>query len=177
MTTSIQDFHMPRYHEIPDVGLYLDQTVKYINRAVSSMGYGEITSSMVSNYVKKGYISNPIKKQYSPEQIARLLFMTVVKNSISMENIGRLFTLQRNRYTPDVAYDYFCDELENMLLLTFGYKETSDTIGDTSTLEKQMLRSLIIAVANTIYLSDCFDHISWTEGPGGILTPGADEAH
>ena len=32
MTVDIERFHMPRYHDLPDVGLYLDQTVKYINR-------------------------------------------------------------------------------------------------------------------------------------------------
>ncbi len=169
MTASIRDFHMPRYQEIPDVGLYLDQTVKYINRSVAPLGYGEITSSMVSNYVKKGYIPNPVKKQYDTEQIARLLFITVVKNSITMENIGRLFILQRNRYSPDIAYNYFCDELENVLMLTFGLKETYDQIGETDTREKQMLRSLIVAVANTIYLSDCFDRVNWDEVPGKPL--------
>lgn len=169
MTASIRDFHMPRYQEIPDVGLYLDQTVKYINRSVAPLGYGEITSSMVSNYVKKGYIPNPVKKQYDTEQIARLLFITIVKNSITMENIGRLFILQRNRYSPDIAYNYFCDELENVLMLTFGLKETYDQIGETDTREKQMLRSLIIAVANTIYLSDCFDRVNWDEVPGKAL--------
>lgn len=169
MTASIRDFHMPRYQEIPDVGLYLDQTVKYINRSVAPLGYGEITSSMVSNYVKKGYIPNPVKKQYDTEQIARLLFITIVKNSITMENIGRLFILQRNRYSPDIAYNYFCDELENVLMLTFGLKETYDQIGETDTREKQMLRSLIVAVANTIYLSDCFDRVNWDEVPGKPL--------
>ncbi len=169
MTASIRDFHMPRYQEIPDVGLYLDQTVKYINRSVAPLGYGEITSSMVSNYVKKGYIPNPVKKQYDTEQIARLLFITVVKNSITMENIGRLFILQRNRYSPDIAYNYFCDELENVLMLTFGLKETYDQIGETDTREKQMLRSLIVAVANTIYLSDCFDRVNLDEVPGKPL--------
>ena len=169
MTASIRDFHMPRYQEIPDVGLYLDQTVKYINSYFCTFCGVELTSSMVSNYVKKGYIPNPVKKQYDTEQIARLLFITIVKNSITMENIGRLFILQRNRYSPDIAYNYFCDELENVLMLTFGLKETYDQIGETDTREKQMLRSLIVAVANTIYLSDCFDRVNWDEVPGKPL--------
>ena len=32
MIAQISEFRMPRYREIPDVGLYLDQTVKYMNR-------------------------------------------------------------------------------------------------------------------------------------------------
>ena len=32
MPAYIEQFRLPRYREIPDVGLYLDQTVKYVNR-------------------------------------------------------------------------------------------------------------------------------------------------
>ena len=31
MAIDISIFRMPRWREIPDVGLYLDQTIKYIN--------------------------------------------------------------------------------------------------------------------------------------------------
>lgn len=62
MIAQISEFRMPRYREIPDVGLYLDQTVKYMNRYLAPLGCMEITTSMVSNYVKKGYISNPVRK-------------------------------------------------------------------------------------------------------------------
>ena len=94
MIAQISEFRMPRYREIPDVGLYLDQTVKYMNRYLAPLGCMEITTSMVSNYVKKGYISNPVRKQYSAEQIAYLLFIAVAKSALSMENITRLFQMQ-----------------------------------------------------------------------------------
>ena len=31
MADPIHNFHLPRYQEIPDVGLYLEQTAKYID--------------------------------------------------------------------------------------------------------------------------------------------------
>ena len=52
MPAMIKTFRLPRFREIPDMGLYLDQTVKYINRFLEPLGGMEITSSMVSNYVK-----------------------------------------------------------------------------------------------------------------------------
>ncbi len=82
MPTEIQRFRLPRYREIPDVGLYLDQTVKYINGFLMVLGDMEITASMVSNYVKKGYISNPVRKQYSARQIAQLFFIAIAKTVI-----------------------------------------------------------------------------------------------
>ena len=153
MIISIERFRLPRYHEIPDVGLYLDQTVKYINRYLEPLGCIEITASMVSNYVKKGYISSPVKKQYDAEQIARLFFITVAKRVISMENITRMFAMQRACYDNATAYDYFCAEMENMLLYTFALKSSPDVIGRTETEAKKMLRSVILAVTQIIYLN------------------------
>ena len=83
----------------------------------------------------------------------------MAKNIISMENIRKLFEMQRKVYTDQVAYDYFCSELENMLYYIFGFKDSVDTIGTTDSPEKEMLRSLIIAVAHMIYLSYGFEKI------------------
>lgn len=163
MSVSIEGFRLPRYHEIPDVGLYLDQTIKYINRSLAPLGCVEITASMVSNYVKKGYIDNLVKKQYSDEQIARLMFMTLAKTVLTMENIARLFAVQKASYSSQVAYDYFCTELENMLRHVFGLQEALETVGTTDTPQKAMLRSVIIAVTNVIYLSDRLEAMTGAE--------------
>ena len=64
----VNEKRLPRYREIPNVGLYLDQVVKYINENLEPL-HLSITPSMLSNYVKKGYIASPIKKQYYAEQI------------------------------------------------------------------------------------------------------------
>lgn len=53
MRFSARDYRMPRYKEIPNVGLYLEQTVKYINECLAPIEIS-ITPSMLSNYVKKG---------------------------------------------------------------------------------------------------------------------------
>ena len=159
MAACIEQFRMPRYREIPDVGLYLDQTVKYVNRYLAPLGCMEITSSMVSNYVKKGYISNPVRKQYAADQIAYLFFISVAKSVLSMDNIARLFDMQKKMYTSEIAYDFFCEELENMLQYTFGLKETVDEVGtpEDKSETKNMLRSTIIAVTHIIYLSNRFE--------------------
>ncbi len=159
MAVCIEQFRMPRYQEIPDVGLYLDQTVKYINRYLAPLGCMEITSSMVSNYVKKGYISNPVRKQYDAEQIAYLFFISIAKSVLSMENIARLFEMQKQTYSAPVAYDFFCQELENMLQYTFGLKEEMEVVGtpEDQSENKAMLRSTIIAVTHIISLSSRFD--------------------
>lgn len=157
MAIRLESFRMPRYREIPDVGLYLDQTVKYINRYVAPLGCVEITASMVSNYVKKGYIRNPVHKQYDAKQIVQLFFIAVVKNVLSMENIGYMFDCLE-AYPLDAAYNFFCDEFERLLAQTFGSAppERTETQDMSSAYPVQMFRSVITAVVHVIYLSDCF---------------------
>ena len=103
----IKDFSLPRYNDIPNVGLYLEQVVKYISEYLEPLGSFSLTGSMVSNYVKKGLVENPVKKQYDREQIAYLFFIAVAKNMLSMEDIRLLFEKQHNTYEPKRAYDYF----------------------------------------------------------------------
>lgn len=154
MAISIESFRMPRYDEIPDMGLYLDQTIKYINRQLQPLGSMEITSSMVSNYVKKGYIENPVKKQYNAEQIASLLFIAIAKSVLSMDSIALMMQMQREAYASQTAYNYFCDEMENTFRFLFGLQPELKILGNSNTELKSMLRSVIVAVANVIYVND-----------------------
>ena len=153
---SIQHFALPRYEEIPNVGLYLEQTSKYISEYLSCLEDCALTGSMISNYVKKGLISNPVKKQYNREQIAYLIFIAVAKSVLSMEDIRLLIRLQQGAYEPQKAYEYFRMELENVLLFVFGLKETLDTVGHDRTHAKNMLRTVIIAAAHKAYLDKYF---------------------
>ena len=148
----ISDFSLPRYNDIPNVGLYLEQVVKYISEYLEPLGSFSFTASMVSNYVKKGLIENPVKKQYDREQVAYLFYIAVAKNVLSMDDIRLLFEMQHKTYTPKRAYDYFCGEFENVLQFVFGIKEQLDTVGTDSNDTKTMLRNTIIAVAYKVYL-------------------------
>lgn len=149
---SVQDFALPLYDQIPNVGLYLEQTAKYISEYLSCLGQVSLTSSMISNYVKKKLISNPVKKLYSRDQIAHLIFIAVVKSVLSIEEIQLMLRLQQNTYSTQRAYDYFCAELQNVLLFTMGVKDTLSELGSDSSEEKGLLRSAIIAVAHKAYL-------------------------
>ena len=152
----IAGFRLPRYQEIPDVGLYLEQTAKYIADILAPLTEGAVTGSMISNYVKRGLVSNPVKKQYSREQIAYLIYIATVKNVLAMDDIRLTVSIQKRSYPPQVAYDYFCMELENVLEYVFGRKTALDAVGVEHTDEKIMLRNTIITAAHKIYLEKLF---------------------
>lgn len=149
---AIKDFDLPRYKEVPDVGFYLDQTVKYINNVFAVVPNMEITSSMISNYVKKGIIDRPNKKCYSRDQICYLMFILIGKNVLSMENIQILFEEQRKTYTAETAYEYLRAELRNTLFYVSGLKDELQPIGVTNTDTKTLLRNTIMSVCYKIYL-------------------------
>ncbi len=150
-------FALPRYRELPSVGLYLDQTVQYVNSCFRTFCGVELTSSMVSNYVKKGILSHPVKKKYTREQIASLLYIAVSKTVLSMENIDTLFKMQRAHCSAEAAYNYFCEEMENCLPFVFGCTREIRDLATDAAEEKLLLRSTILAAANKLYLDCCFD--------------------
>ena len=102
MIEAIEGFRLPRYAQIPDVGLYLEQVVRYVNTHLAPLGEPELTSSMVSNYVKQGLISSPIKKSYTAEHLARLLFIAVVKPVVPLV-LPLPFSPSRDRISPHMT--------------------------------------------------------------------------
>lgn len=156
---SPRDFKLPRYTELPHSGLYLEQTSQYINDILAPLGCAALTPSMISNYVKKDLIKSPVKKLYNADQIAYLITINILKTVLPMENIQKLFTMQQESYASDVAYDYFGEELENVLQYVYKAKDQMEEIGTSSTLLKTMLRNSIISVAHIIYLNECFRNL------------------
>lgn len=66
ITADIAAFRLPRYAQIPEVGLYLEQVVRYINARLAPLGEPELTGSMVSNYVKQKLVPAPQKSCIQP---------------------------------------------------------------------------------------------------------------
>ncbi len=157
---SVRNFRLPRYHEIPNGGLYLEQTPQYISDYLGGILPGCMTSSMISNYVKKGLIASPAKKQYSREQIAYLFFIAVAKNVLSLDALQGFIRLQQQTYPLEKAYNYFVAEFENLLKFSFECKDSIDMVGVETSDEKRLLFSCIAAASQMIYLEKCLETIA-----------------
>lgn len=153
---AVQHFRLPRYQELPTVELYLDQTTELLNEHLAILGDVKITSSMISNYVKHHLIRRPIKKRYGADQIAELFFIAVAKNVMSLNDLKAALKIQRASYATATAYDYFAEELENVLAYVFGLKANLATIGEEQSEYKHMLRNIIKAVAYKTYIDRYF---------------------
>lgn len=153
---AVQHFRLPRYQELPTVELYLDQTTELLNEHLAILGDVKITSSMISNYVKHHLIRRPIKKRYGADQIAELFFIAVAKNVMSLNDLKAALKIQRASYATATAYDYFAEELENVLAYVFGLKANLATIGEEQSEYKHMLRNIIKAASYKIYVDQYF---------------------
>lgn len=152
---SIKDFKLPTYNEIPNVGLYLEQVTKYISEYIEPLGMS-ITSSMVSNYVKKDLVANPVKKQYNRDQIAYLMFIAMAKSVLQLEDLKLFIGVQKNSYDSETAYNYFATEMEKILQTVFTQGDYVDGDEQSFTLEKNMLRNTAVAISHKVYLEKFF---------------------
>lgn len=112
-------FHIPRWEELPNIDLYMDQVITFIQQSLlicpNNRGDSIITPSMVNNYVKLNLIPKPIKKKYNRRHLAYLIVISILKNIFTIQDIkeGILFQTQINE--KKVAYNSFCEEQEKAI--------------------------------------------------------------
>lgn len=157
ITRQLLAFHMPRYDELPQMDLYRDQVIAFVDATFAPMksftDSDWLTPSMVNNYVKSGLIAPPQKRLYGREQIARLLVICIFKQVLSISAIAALFRIQTMTYMVDVAYDYVATELENGVTAAFGLD--TDPLPDTAhrvTRESLLVRNAVSAFVSKMYL-------------------------
>lgn len=163
ITSEIMKFRMPRYQELPRINLYLEQIIDevvYILNpilGVNEEGNKWITRTMVGNYVKQGIIPRPVGKKYTKEHIAYLVYVSIAKQVLSMDEIKRLLEIQRKAYPIKLAYNYLCNEFENALQEIFKREDLCPPSYKTSDVEANVFRSTVIAVGYTIYTRKMLD--------------------
>ena len=163
VSQSVRDFRFPRYNEIPNMGLYLDQATKYVCEYLAPLGEYTLTPSMISNYVKKGLIANPVRKQYGREQIAYLFFIAIAKSVLSLDALTGFIKVQQSSYALPKAYDYFCEQFEELLRFTFELQDNLEMVGEDNTDEKRLLFTCIVAAVQKVSLEKCLEAIAKEE--------------
>ncbi len=154
-------YHMPRWNELPDIDLYLDQVVNYLERylGIFSVNKDEkiITKTMINNYVKQNIIPAPNKKKYNRTHIAYLLVICVLKQVYSINDIGKLISLTIEHYDTGKAYNRFCANLEVSMKHVFTKKEFPNC--EKMTQEQYLLKNVVQSFANKIYVEFTFLNI------------------
>lgn len=129
-------FRLPEWDEIPDFGLYMEQTVdllrKYLDYLPPELKEEEVvTSSAINNYVRRGIMPGPIKKKYYRPHIVCLLMICTLKQSLNMSMIKIALP------TCECSADARCDECAKSPV---GSAENSCTSGVRSAYESFISR-------------------------------------
>ena len=96
-----KEFHLPRWEELPDLALYMDQVLLVLNTALQPVTVGEAPAE---------------KKKYGRSHVARFLMICLYKRVLSMQEIAALVELVEAGRTPAEGYNAFAGELERLLL-------------------------------------------------------------
>ena len=106
----------PKWEDIPNIDLYLDQVLLYVNQVCAPISPDKdkgLTASMVNNYVKHGYLTKPDKKKYQRKQIARLIAITTLKSVFSIQEIAQTLNTLQTQASSDQLYDAFVDYMNH----------------------------------------------------------------
>ena len=110
------NFSYPKWEDIPNSDLYLDQVLLYVNQVCAPISPDKdkgLTASMVNNYVKHGYLTKPDKKKYQRKQIARLIAITTLKSVFSIQEIAQTLNTLQTQASSDQLYDAFVDYMNH----------------------------------------------------------------
>lgn len=153
----IPEFHIPRFSELPRVPLYKEQVIMYLEEVAKELNIDNeeklLTPTMLNNYVKQKVVSPPKDKKYNEKHLAYLIVVCVFKQVFSLQEICRLIDIQMQLYPIEIAYDYFCTELEEAIKSVFITRDFSYSNSALNvTKESEILRSSVMAIAHKIFV-------------------------
>lgn len=156
----LRRMHLPRYHELPALDLYMDQVISVIDDILSPLfpqSNGPIlTPTMINNYVKQKIVSPPIKKRYTRNHLAYFLVVALLKPVFSISEIQALICRQIEVAGTDVAYDRFCIELEESIAAIMNGTDLQKPLPPTG--EADLLRATVISLVNKIYVEKFLEY-------------------
>lgn len=139
---------LPAWEALPDLGLYMDQVIVLMERAFDGvLPEGEITRSMVNNYVKQRLIPRPEGKKYAREHLALLMMIGILKQALTMEEIAALLGMLCGEGVR-AGYEWFLGEIASL-----GEAARSGCLAlwtEAARTEEQIVRAGVAAALCTI---------------------------
>lgn len=131
------------WSEFPDIGLYKDQIISYMQRQLIHFEEnGQITSAMVNNYIKDKLLPRADGKKYTREHLAGLTEICILKQVLTVRDTGLLLQEELGVNGHEVFYEKFREILDAALT---GTSERIDPQWEADALSDMALR---LAVAS-----------------------------
>ena len=123
----LERFRLPAWDDIPDFGLYMEQTVQLLKQYLDYMPpelkeEQIITAATINNYVRTRVMPEPKKKKYYRQHIAYLIMICTLKQSLSIAMVQKLIPMglsdeelrelyERYSQRHQVTAGYFVDQV------------------------------------------------------------------
>jgi hypothetical protein len=91
----LDDYRLPAWEEIPDIGLYMEQVVTVLKQYLDYLppelkDEQFITASTINNYVRTKVMPMPVKKKYYRTHLAYLIMICSLKQGLNISMIQKL---------------------------------------------------------------------------------------
>jgi len=162
MDKDIINFHIPRWEELPNIDLYMDQVVSFVEESLTTLISSKdnkkdkvVTKTMINNYVKNGILNPPTNKKYNKTHLARLIVICMLKQVYSINDINSLIKLALETSGIEVSYNKFCILVEKCIDSTFNKKEFIYP-NEELTEERYLLKTVVETFVNKLYVQKTF---------------------
>ena len=97
--------------------------------------------STVQNWVKRGFVAHPVNKKYHDRQLARILLIAALRDSMKLEQIGALMTLVNGDaddesdaiISEEQLYEYLCAGIARTQDRALAADELSELVQELTT--------------------------------------------
>lgn len=154
----VQDYKLPAWEELPDIGLYMEQVVSllrsYLDYLPPELKEEEfVTAATINNYVRKRIMPEPVKKRYYREHLAYLIIICTLKQSLSIATLSTMLPPDISKEQLKDIYSlyirthrsaslYFCEQAKQASLRMLGQEASGD--GYTANTPEQLIISTAV---------------------------------
>lgn len=149
----LNKFSFKNYEELPDIDLYMDQMVTYLEKQLTIFQTSsldkQITPSMINNYVKGEVIVAPIAKKYNREHLALIEEVCTLKQVLSIAEVKQVID-ERYKKSNSTNADVF-NSFKNLVAEknNEAIEEVTKALEEIDTNDLNSLTNLAVSLACT----------------------------
>ena len=138
------------WNDIPDIDLYMDQVLSYMQRQHMGLNFDEtLTSAMINNYIKKSVLPRAKGKRYERGHIAYLTAICLLKQVLSVDSTKDLLSTHLGE--ADIEQDSDIKEFYNKYcsILDGAYNDVAEKLNEA--MDKEAAAELALELAISSY--------------------------
>jgi len=123
----LENFKLPSWKEIPDIGLYMEQVIillkSYLDYLPPELKDEQIvTAATINNYVRTKIMPEPVKKKYYRIHIAYLVMICTLKQTLPIAMIQKIIPRNLSDLEVKEIYDQYSER--HSITINYFLKQT-----------------------------------------------------